>query len=365
MSHFHPLAIKHVRNDTRDAIVVTFDVPSDLREPFRFKQGQFLTLEADIEGEPVRRSYSICSGVTDEALRVAIKRVPGGAFSSWAHDRLKAGATVRVAPPDGRFHVPLARGSAHHYLAFAAGSGITPVLSIIASTLAHEPASHFTLVYGNRASSSVMFREELQQLKDRHLDRLALIFVMSREQQDVELLNGRIDRAKCEQLFQRWIDVTNVEAAFICGPEEMARGVAAALDAAGVDHQRVKVESFGVTGTPQRTLTGTAPALSDERTHVELIFDGRRRDFVMPRSGEPILDAALRHGIDVPYSCRSGVCGTCRATLTAGEVDLDINYALEDYEIARGAILMCQSYPVTADVAVNADASRPYLLEHE
>ena len=356
MSHFHPLAVKQVHNDTRDAIVVTFDVPPNLREPFQFTQGQFLTLEAEIGGEPVRRSYSICSGVTDDALRVAIKRVPGGAFSSWAHERLKAGATVRVAPPDGRFHVPLARENAHHYLAFAAGSGITPVLSILASTLAHEPASHFTLVYGNRASSSVMFREELQQLKDRYLDRLALIFVMSREQQDIELLNGRIDQAKCAQLFAHWIDVTAIETAFICGPEEMARGVAAALEAAGVDPARVKVEYFGVPGTAARAVTNAAAALRDERTHVALIFEGIRRDFDMPRSGEPILDAALRHGIDVPYSCRSGVCGTCRATLAAGEVDIDVNYALEDYEIARGAILMCQSYPVTDRIVVDVDA---------
>lgn len=356
MSYFHPLAIKHVRNDTRDAIVVTFDVPPELREPFRFTQGQFLTLEAEIDGEAVRRSYSICSGVTDDTLRVAIKRVPGGAFSSWAHDRLKAGATVRVAPPDGRFHVPLASGNAHHYLAFAAGSGITPVLSIIATTLAHEPASHFTLVYGNRASSAVMFREELQQLKDRYLDRLALIFVMSREQQDIDLLNGRIDQAKCEQLFRHWIDVASVEAAFICGPDEMARGVAAALDAAGVDPARVKVEYFGVIATTKRPVGDAATALRNERTHVALTLDGVRRDFDMPRAGEPILDAALRHGIDVAYSCRSGVCGTCRATLTAGEVDIDVNYALEDYEIARGAILMCQSYPVTDEIAVDADA---------
>jgi ring-1,2-phenylacetyl-CoA epoxidase subunit PaaE len=353
MNHFHPLAIKHVRNDTRDAIVVTFEVPPELREPFRFTQGQFLTLEAEIGGEPVRRSYSICSGVADDSLRVAIKRVPGGAFSSWAHDGLKAGATLRVAPPDGRFHVPLAAENAHHYLAFAAGSGITPVLSIIATTLAHEPASHFTLVYGNRASSSVMFREELLQLKDRYLDRLALIFVMSREQQDIELLNGRIDQAKCERLFERWIDVTSVETAFICGPEEMARGVAAALEAAGVDAGRVKLEYFGAAATALRSVSDTA---RDERTLVALVLDGVRHDFDMPRGGEPILDAALRHGIDVAYSCRSGVCGTCRATLTSGEVDIDVNYALEDYEIARGAILMCQSYPVTGEIAVDADA---------
>jgi ring-1,2-phenylacetyl-CoA epoxidase subunit PaaE len=357
MSHFHPLAIKHVRNDTRDAIVVTFDVPPGLREQFRFTQGQFLTLEADIGGAAVRRSYSICSPVAGEALRVAIKRVPGGAFSSWAHDELKPGTQVRVAPPDGRFHVPLVRENAHHYLAFAAGSGITPVLSIIATTLAHEPGSHFTLVYGNRATSSVMFREELQQLKDRYLDRLALIFVMSREQQDIELLHGRIDQRKCEQLFEHWIDVASVETTFICGPEEMTRGVVAALQGAGAGADRIKVEYFGVAAPTQRSANDAGAALRNERTHVSLAFEGVRREFDMPRGGEPILDAALRNGIDVPYSCRSGVCGTCRATLTSGEVDIDVHYALEDYEIARGAILMCQSYPVTGEVAVSVNSS--------
>jgi ring-1,2-phenylacetyl-CoA epoxidase subunit PaaE len=354
MSHFHPLAVKHVRNDTRDAIVVTFDVPPELREPFRFTQGQFLTLEADVGGEAVRRSYSICSGVADDTLRVAIKRVPGGAFSTWAHDTLKSGATVRVAPPDGRFHVPLAPANAHHYLAFAAGSGITPVLSIIATTLAHEPASHFTLVYGNRASSSVMFREELQQLKDRYLDRLALIFVMSREQQDIELLHGRIDRAKCTELFRHWIDIASVETTFICGPEEMTRDVIESLVDAGVDEADIKTEYFGVASGAK--VAPVRASTAGDRTHVTLAFEGTQRAFEMER-GEPILDAALRHGIDVPYSCRSGVCGTCRATLTEGEVDIDVNYALEDYEIARGAILMCQTYPVTPTVTVNVDRS--------
>jgi ring-1,2-phenylacetyl-CoA epoxidase subunit PaaE len=202
-----------------------------------------------------------------------------------------------------------------------------------------------------------MFREELQHLKDRYLDRLALIFVMSREQQDIDLLNGRIDRAKCEELFKHWIDVATVETAFICGPDEMARDVAAALDAAGVEPARVKAEYFGAGATSKPPVSDAATAMRDERTHVSLIFEGMRRDFDMPRSGEPVLDAALRHGIDVPYSCRSGVCGTCRATLTEGEVDIDVNYALEDYEIARGAILMCQSYPVTPTIAVDVDRS--------
>lgn len=243
-----------------------------------------------------------------------------------------------------------------HHLAFAAGSGIAPVLPYITNTLAGDPASHVTLVYGNRASSAVQSREELLLLKNRYLDRLALIFVMSREPQDFELFHGRIDRRKCEDLFARWIDVTNAASALVSGPPEMARDVVAALEDAGVDASRITVASAGAPA-PASVAPAATEAPSAAVTHVSLDFEGARREFDMPRSGEPILDAALRHGIDVPYSCRSGVCGTCRATLTAGEVDIDVNYALEDYELARGAILMCQSYPLTAEVAVSVTSA--------
>jgi ring-1,2-phenylacetyl-CoA epoxidase subunit PaaE len=251
-----------------------------------------------------------------------------------------------------------------HYLAFAAGTGISPLFPLIATTLESEPASHVTLVYGNRASSSVLLRDELLGLKDRYLDRLALIFVMSREKQDIDLLNGRIDRLKVEKLFERWIDIDSVDKALISGPPEMEREVATALAGAGFESARIQAGAFdaglGRRLDPVRPLDPArdgVTTLVDEVTHVSLIFEGKRRDFDMPRSGEPILDAALRHGIDVPYSCRSGVCGSCRAALTSGQVELDVNYALEDYEIARGAILMCQSYPTTANVVVDIDRS--------
>jgi len=258
-----------------------------------------------------------------------------------------------------------------HYLAFAAADGITPLLPAMRAILADEPASYVTLVYGNEATSSVLSREELLRLKDRYLDRLALIFVMSREKQDVDVLNGRIDRAKVDALLRGWIDVSSVDQALISGPDAMTRDVQVALTGAGLDAARI------VAGTPgamfslsldyarddKLTIVADSAALTlvansaepvaecDAAVHVGLVFEGKRYDFVMGRD-EVILDAALRHAIDVPYSCRSGVCGTCRATLTAGKVDIDVNYALEDYEIARGAILMCQSHPLTAEIAV-------------
>ncbi|MEG2034406.1 MAG: FAD-binding oxidoreductase, partial [Janthinobacterium sp.] len=220
MSKFYPLCVANVRNETRDTIAVTFDVPEELQQQFRFQQGQHLTLRANINAEDVRRSYSICSAVQDGTLRVAIKRTPGGAFSTWANDTLKAGATIEVMPPMGHFNVPLDCLNRKHYLAFAAGSGITPILSIIKTTLLTEPLSRFTLFYGNRASSSVIFKEELTDLKDVYLERLNLVYVMSREQQDIELFNGRITQEKCEQFLQHWIRVEDYDNAFICGPED-------------------------------------------------------------------------------------------------------------------------------------------------
>jgi len=344
-----------VRRDTRDAIVVTFHVPPELRERFAFSHGQHLTLRTHDGGEEIRRSYSICSGVHDGDLRVAIKRVGGGRFSSWAHEALVPGAVIDVAPPEGRFGLPLAAENAHHYLGIAAGSGITPLLSIVKSTLASEPRSRFTLVYGNRASSTVMFREELQDLKDRYLGRLTLLFVMSREAQDVELFSGRIDREKCDALLEHWIDLPTVDAAFVCGPEAMTHAVAASLEAHGLRADRIRSELF--VAAPRSAAAFVPRVDGSEAGFCEAyaIFDGRRRTFTIEKGKETVLDAGLRAGIDLPYSCKGGVCSTCRVKLVEGEVDMDVHYALEDYEIARGFVLMCQSYPVTDRIGLDID----------
>jgi len=351
-----PLRVASARPTTREAVVVTFEVPEPLREQFRFTQGQFLTLEAEIDGERVRRSYSICAAPSENALRIAIKRVGDGRFSTWAHRSLVPGAEVLVAPPEGRFH--LAHDPAHrkHYLAFAAGSGITPILSIVRHVLETEPLSRFTLVYGNRSSSSVMFRDELQDLKDRYLSRFTLLFVMSREAQDVDLFGGRIDREKCDALFDSWIDPATVDAAFVCGPQGMTESVVQSLEAHGITKERIKTELFAA--GPRAAVRPRADGMYDASDHCQAyaILDGQRRDFTIERGKETVLEAGLRQGLDLPYSCKGGVCSTCRVILIEGEVDMDVHYALEDYEIARGFILMCQSYPATPSLGIDVDS---------
>ena len=355
MSKFHPLTIARVERETRDAVAVTFAVPANLREQFRYEQGQHLTLRATIAGEDVRRSYSICAAVQENCLRIAVKKSPGGVFSTWANDALKVGDTIDVMPPLGHFNVALDPASARHYLAFAAGSGITPVLSIIATTLATEPSSRFTLVYGNRASGTVMFREELAALKDRYLHRFNLVHVLSREAQDIELMHGRIDAAKAAALLAQWVPVADIATAFVCGPEGMMDGVIVALKAAGLPESKIKIERFAAS-IPRHTHVGSAvPVPGHTECEVTVILDGATRTFMLEKAKENILEAGLRNGIELPYSCRGGVCSTCRCKLQDGEVDMDVNFALEDYEVARGFILSCQSYPVTDRVTVNFD----------
>lgn len=354
MSKFYPLTVGNVKNETRDTIVVTFDVPADLKDTFQYTQGQHLTLRSEINGEDLRRSYSICSAVQDQTLRVAIKRISGGAFSTWANDTLKAGQQIQVMPPMGHFNLPLAADNRKHYLAFAAGSGITPMLSIIKTTLLSEPGSRFTLVYGNRASSSVIFKEELSDLKDTYLERFNVIYVMSREQQDVELFNGRITGEKCDQFFHSWIDLDDIDAAFLCGPEDMVQAVSASLQQHGIAKSDIKVELFAAS-IPKDKAVAARPVVGKQECEVTVIVDGYHTVFTMEKEKESLLDAGLKHGIDMRYSCKGGVCATCRCKVVEGKVDMDANYALEDYEIARGFVLSCQSFPVTDTLLIDFD----------
>jgi ring-1,2-phenylacetyl-CoA epoxidase subunit PaaE len=355
MSKFHPLMVASVTRETRDAIALTFEVPPPLQESFRFVQGQHLTLRADIDGEDVRRSYSICSAVQDNVLRIAVKKAPGGTFSTWANEALKQGHSIDVMPPMGHFNVPLEAANRKHYVGFAAGSGITPLLSIIKTTLLTEPRSRFTLFYGNRSSSAVMFKEELADLKDTYLDRLNLVYVMSREPQDIEILNGRIDRTKADALLEHWVDVADIDTAFVCGPDGMMQAVAESLQAHGVPKTSIKVELFAASIPKHERKPQAAPPPGHTECTVSVIMDGAVRQYTLEKTKENILDAALKQGIELPYSCKGGVCSTCRAKLIEGEVDMDVNFALEDYEIARGFILCCQSYPVTDKVTVDFD----------
>jgi ring-1,2-phenylacetyl-CoA epoxidase subunit PaaE len=347
--------VAKVKHETRDAIAVTFDLPPELKDAFAYQQGQHLTLRATIDGEDVRRSYSICSAVQDDRLRVAIKRVNGGLFSTWANECIRPGVTIDVMPPEGRFNLPLEPESRRHYLAFAAGSGITPILSIIKTTLIAEPHSRFTLLYGNRASSSVIFRDELTDLKDQYLERLNLVYIMSREPQDIELFHGRITEDKCRALFQHWLRVENVDYAFICGPEDMMHGVSAALQEAGMPKERIRIELFAAGAAKTERKPRAMSAEPRHQTEVTVIMDGSHATFTMDKDKESLLDAGLRAGIDMRYSCKGGVCSTCRCKVLEGQVDMDVNYALEDYEVARGFVLGCQSFPVTDKVVVDFD----------
>jgi len=355
MSKFYPLTVAKVKHETRDAIAVTFAVPPELKSTFAYQQGQHLTLRAMIAGEDVRRSYSICSSVQDEQLRVAIKRTPGGLFSSWANESLQAGATLEVMPPMGHFNVPLDADSERHYLAFAAGSGITPILSIIKTTLLAEPKSRFTLVYGNRASSSVIFRDELSELKDVYMGRLKLVYVMSREQQDIELFNGRITGEKCSAFLKHWIDVQDIDVAFICGPEDMMHGVSKSLQDAGMAKEKIRIELFAASIPKHEHKPRPVVEGARHQTEVTVIMDGSAASFTMDKDKESILDAGLRAGIDMRYSCKGGVCSTCRCKVVEGNVEMDVNYALEDYEVARGFVLSCQAFPITDTVIVDFD----------
>ncbi|AYR26239.1 1,2-phenylacetyl-CoA epoxidase subunit PaaE [Herbaspirillum rubrisubalbicans] len=353
MSKFYPLTISGVKQETRDTIVVSFALPAELQDTFAYQQGQHLTLRSHLNGEELRRSYSICSARQDRQLRVAIKRVPGGLFSNWANESFVPGQSIEAMPPMGQFNVPLDAANRKHYLAFAAGSGITPMLSIIKTTLLAEPHSQFTLVYANRASSSVIFKEELSDLKDAYLERFNVVYVMSREQQDVELFNGRIDRAKCDAFFASWIKLQDIDTAFLCGPQEMVQAVADSLQAHGTSKAQIKTELFSA-GTSARE-HAARPVVGKTECEVTVIVDGYHNVFTMDKEQESVLDAGLKHGIDLRYSCKGGVCATCRCKVVEGKVDMDANYALEDYEIARGFVLSCQSFPVSDKLLLDFD----------
>lgn len=355
MSQFHPLKVREVRKETRDAVVVTFDVPAALEQDYRFTQGQYLTLRTTLNNEDIRRSYSICSGVQDNALRVAIKRVAGGEFSTWANSDLKPGDMIDVMPPMGHFHVPLDAANKKHYLGFAAGSGITPILSIIKTTLEAEPHSRFTLCYGNRASSTVIFREELAALKDKYLERFTLTYVLSREPQDIALFSGRINDEKCRELLDNWVDVNDIDVVFICGPQQMTEDVSSVLAERGVPKEKIKAELFA-SAAPKKERTKKADAApGEDECEVTLIVDGSHIQFTMEKDTVSVLDAAMKNGIELPYSCKAGVCSTCRCKINEGKVEMDAHYALEDYEITLGFALSCQSFPLTDKLVLNFD----------
>lgn len=356
MAQFHPLRVSDIRKETRDSVVLTLEPSADLTDVFKFTQGQYLTFRRKFDGEELRRSYSICAGVNDPSLRVGIKKVDGGWFSSFANDELAVGDTLEAMAPMGNFHAPLEPDTSRHYLGFAGGSGITPLVSIIKTVLEAEPKSTFTLAYGNRSANTIMFREELEDLKNANMGRLNIIHVLETEA-DIDLFSGRMDRKKCDALFGSWVDVKGADLAFICGPEPMMLAVADALKSHGMDPSAIKFELFA-SAQPGKAKKRAAPAKGNgvaEVCKATIILDGVRREVEMPKNKVSVLDAAISANLDAPYACKAGVCSTCRAKVIEGDAEMEANYSLEDYEVERGYVLTCQCYPLSDKLVVDYD----------
>ncbi|MEX1004126.1 MAG: 1,2-phenylacetyl-CoA epoxidase subunit PaaE [Acidimicrobiia bacterium] len=349
---FHPLTVASVDPLTDESVAVTFDVPDHLREAFRYLPGQHVTVRKEIDGHDVRRSYSICANANVGTLRVGIKRLTGGAFSTWATTGLEAGDVIDVTPPGGEFTIDSTTDWGHHHCAIVAGSGITPVLSLVSTTLDSDPASYWTVIYGNRAARTVMFLDELEGLKDRYPDRLQIVHVLSREDPGLDLFAGRIDAAKLQSLFAGVVDAERIDRWFLCGPYEMVTGARQLLIERGVAPEHVRDELF-FAGPP---VTPPAPPPIDEEGTVRLtvILDGRASEVQM-RPETSVLDAAMSVRSELPYSCKGGMCATCKAKVIEGDVRMDKNYALVDSDLAQRFVLTCQSHPTSDRLVVDYD----------
>ena len=355
-SVFHPLPIRHIEPLTEDSIAVTFDVPEDLRDDYRFIQGQHITIRTELAGDDVRRNYSICSPVSAGLVRVAVKRLPGGAFSEHALGRLKVGDVLDVMTPSGRFFTALDPANSKHYVCVAAGSGITPMLSILATTLETEPGSKVTLVYANRTSKTVMFLEEIEDLKDRYRERFHLIHVLSREPQEVELFSGRLDSERMARMLESILPVDSVDDWFLCGPFEMVTSLRKLLVDEGVEKKSIHAEVFHVETAPPERRTAVSAEDDETGADVTITLDGRQSKFKLSTEGPPVLEAALAVRSDAPFACKGGVCGTCRGKVIEGTVEMDTNWALEPDEVEKGYVLTCQSHPTSGTLVIDYDA---------
>ena len=358
MARFHSLQVADVKQETVDAIVVSFNIPAELREEFGFVHGQYLTLKLTVNGEELRRSYSICSSPLDrESIRIAVKKVAGGRASTQLVEKLKPGMTLDVMTPMGNFTTALDPAHAKHYVAFAAGSGITPILSILKTVLRSEPRSRFTLFYGNTDVDRILFRERLAELKAHWADRLDVHHILTKGVDEDRLFNGRITGDKARELLGRFVtDLTRDKEFFICGPEAMMVNVSEALEKMGADKKRIHIELFttpvaDAAKKPAAEPSPGAPGVS----RVKVILDGREHELEIGPKGDPVLDAALDAGLDVPYACKGAVCCTCKARVLEGKVEMDMNYALTDDEVADGYVLTCQARPRSARVVIDYD----------
>lgn len=352
---FHALSVAAIERQTRDCVAVTFAVPPALADAYRFRAGQYVTLRTPIDGVAQRRSYSICAAPHEGVLRVGIKRVPGGRVSTWANDSLKPGDVVDVGTPEGRFTPALDPAASRAYLLVAAGSGITPILSIAKTILAEEPGSRVAMIYANKTVDSIAFREEVEDLKNRHMTRFSVAHVLSREKQDTVLLDGRLDEAKLEGLALALFDPAALHGVYLCGPLAMIETAKAALVRLGAAPAALHTELFAA---PDAAKPAGAPVPSAARTgaaRVTVIRDGIRQAFDVPFDGPSIVDAGLARGLEIPHSCKGAVCSTCRCLTRAGAVKMDVNYALEPWELEKGFVLACQAHPTTEEVVLDFD----------
>lgn len=356
MSISFTIKVEKVEKNTKDCSVISFNIPESLKPKFTFKQGQYLTIETLIENEKVRRSYSLCSSPLDNTWHVAVKQIPEGVFSSFVNNQLKAGDTLTVFPPEGNFYVDVNNDKTNNYIAFAAGSGITPIVSIIKTHLEKEPNSTFKLFYVNRTANSIILKEEIEQLKNLYFNRFQVFYFLTKEQRDIPFLNGRFDKEKLQLLAANFIDVKEIDHCFICGPKDMIFLIRDELKHAGLDASKIHYELF-FTGNSDENKKRVSKILEKKiaGTEVTIIDGGKEFHFIMDDDYDNILDGALAAGADLPFACKGGVCSTCKCQLKEGSVEMKVNYALDDNEVAQNFVLSCQSVPTTKKVVVDFD----------
>ncbi len=356
MKKFHQLKVQKIARDTDESVILGFEIPTELRKDFSFMQGQYLTLMAKINGEEVRRSYSLCSSPLDAVLEVAIKQVPDGKFSTFANQELKEGDFLDVMPPDGKFYVPVNENKASTYVAFAAGSGITPICSIIKTHLEQEPASKFKLFYVNKTASSIMLKEQLEALKNLHMQRLEIYYFLTREHRNIPLLNGRLDEEKLGTIFKGICPVDSVDHFFMCGPEAMINTIREVLQKQAVPKEKTHFELFGSNNAATaKKKVDLAASFKGKTCELRITEGGKSLSLLVEQGAESVLDSALKNAADLPFACKGGVCATCRARIVEGEVDMLLSYGLEQEEIDNGYILTCQSFPISDKLIVDFD----------
>jgi len=350
---FFEITVQEIIRETDDCLSIAFDIPEKFMSDFNFKSGQYLTLKTQIENEEVRRSYSLCSEPSSKTHKIAIKRIENGLFSSYAHEKIKVGDSIEVMAPSGNFqHIPNASNE-KNYALFAAGSGITPILSILKSILRHEPNSHVNLIYGNKGINSIIFKEEIEALKNTYLNQMSVVHILSRENLGNVLQQGRIDKAKCKMLLKTYFNQTKIDDVFICGPEQMTLDIREVMIAQGMHSKQIHLELFGTGYDKKEKIKGDVT--NEANSQITLFMDGDEYDFDLNTNDVSILDAAQKIGLDVPYACKGGVCCTCKAKVLEGTVEMDVNYALEQDEVDDGYILTCQAHPTAKKVVVSFD----------